>query len=387
MSLPQTPGGVGPSQLFWALEFDDPTPRAVVLAVMRYDVFSGSESNNNADNDMSDSDAPVTAHSYPYQMITSPDELSRGARLLESFRPHTRPASITSGKRSNPRTDWRPACPPPAPKIPREAIDQVVAEIISQGQAEFNKQWQELNELASSLIAQSNELWWQQEAQNVIFLVAKTTSNDLNTLRDQVKAEMGALLATSSTQTEKVHTFTEQISTALTKQWEDLTKVIKSETTTIGDGAKERFDQVNKELIKLYDWTKKSIDQEVQDRIASDKAVGEIAIAAVVKIKSLKRKQKESPALLGTASTKRQWQHQPDITLDLRETSELPPPPQSKKEPRNIPQPDKYDRSSTKLKPFLNDVANVFERMPITYDSATAKILYVAALLTGSAKQ
>jgi len=159
--------------------------------------------------------------------------------------------------------------------------------------------------LASSLIAQCNELRRQQEVQNAIFLVAKTTYNDLNTLRDQVKAGMGALLATSSSQTEKVHTLTEQLSTALTKQGEDLTKVIKSETTTIVDGAKERFDQVNEELIKLYEGTKTSIDQEVQDQIASNKAAGEIAIAAVAEIKSLKRKQKESPAPLGTASTKR----------------------------------------------------------------------------------
>jgi len=90
---------------------------------------------------------------------------------------------------------------------------------------------------------------------------------------------------------------------------------------------------------------------------------------------------------LGTASTKRQRQHQPDITLGLRETSEPPPPPRNKSEPWNIPQPDKYDGSSTKLKPFLNDVANVFERMPITYDLANDKILYVGALLTGSAKE
>jgi len=217
--------------------------------------------------------------------------------------------------------------------------------------------------------------------------VAKIIYNDLNTLRDQVKAKIEALLATSSTQTEKVHTLIKQISTALTKQWEDLTKVIKSETTTIVDGAKERFDQVNEELIKLYNWTKKSIDHEVQDQITSYKAIGEIAIAAVAEIKSLKRKQKESPAPLGTASTKRQRQHQPNITLDLRETSEPPPPPQNQKEPWNIPQPDKFDGSSTKLKPFLNDVANIFECMPITYRSANDKILYVAALLTGSTKQ
>ena len=90
---------------------------------------------------------------------------------------------------------------------------------------------------------------------------------------------------------------------------------------------------------------------------------------------------------MGTALTKRQRQHQPDITLDLRETFEPPLPPQTKKEPRNIPQPDKFDGSSTKLKPFLNNVANIFEHMPITYSSANGKILYVAGLLTGSAKQ
>jgi len=108
MSLPQTPGGAGPSQHFRALEFDDPTSRAVVPAVTRHEVFSGSESNNNAEDDMSDSDAPVTAHSYPYQMITFPDELSRGARFLESFHPRTRPASITSGRRSNPEPTGDP---------------------------------------------------------------------------------------------------------------------------------------------------------------------------------------------------------------------------------------------------------------------------------------
>jgi len=41
--------------------------------------------------------------------------------------------------------------------------------------------------------------------------------NNLNTLQDQVKAEIAALLATSSMQTKKVHTLTEQISGALTK--------------------------------------------------------------------------------------------------------------------------------------------------------------------------
>jgi len=76
MSLPETPGRAGPSQPFQALDFDEPTSRAIVPVVTRHDVFSGSESNNNTDHNMSDSDTPVTAHCYPYQMITSPDELS-----------------------------------------------------------------------------------------------------------------------------------------------------------------------------------------------------------------------------------------------------------------------------------------------------------------------
>ena len=72
--------------------------------------------------------------------------------------------------------------------------------------------------MASGLIAQSNKLRRQQEAQNTILLAAKTTYNDLNILRDQVKAKIAALLDTSSTQTEKVHTLTEQISSVRTKQ-------------------------------------------------------------------------------------------------------------------------------------------------------------------------
>jgi len=76
MSLPQTPSGAGHSRPFRALEFNDPIPRVVVPAVMRYHVFSVSQSNDNADDDMSDSDVPVTAHSYLHQMIISHEKLS-----------------------------------------------------------------------------------------------------------------------------------------------------------------------------------------------------------------------------------------------------------------------------------------------------------------------
>jgi len=88
---------------------------------------------------------------------------------------------------------------------------------------------------------------------------------------------------------------------------------------------------------------------------------------------------------LGTTSTKRQ-RPPPDTTRHSRQQSEIPPSPLSKKEPRNVPQPDKYDGSSAKLKAFLNNVATVFERMLVTYETANDKILYVGALLTDSAK-
>jgi len=88
---------------------------------------------------------------------------------------------------------------------------------------------------------------------------------------------------------------------------------------------------------------------------------------------------------LGTASTKRQ-RPPPDTTSHSYQQSEIPPPPLTKKEPRNVPQPDKYDGSSAKLKAFLNDIATVFERMPITYETTNDMILYVEALLTDSTK-
>ena len=117
---PQTPGGAGPSQPFRALEFDDPTPRAVVPRLPRSQLFSVSESNNDGDEDMSDSDPHVYSYTIP---PLSPDELSRDQRLTELLRPRSRPASITGGRRNNPRTDRRPPPPPPIPEIPREMID------------------------------------------------------------------------------------------------------------------------------------------------------------------------------------------------------------------------------------------------------------------------
>ena len=88
---------------------------------------------------------------------------------------------------------------------------------------------------------------------------------------------------------------------------------------------------------------------------------------------------------MGTASTQRQ-RSAPDTTRHSRQQSEIPQPPSTNKKARNVPQPDKYDGSSAKLKAFLNDVATVFERNPVTYETANDKTLYVGPLLMDSAK-
>ena len=76
----------------------------------------------------------------------------------------------------------------------------------------------------------------------------------------------------------------------------------------------------------------------------------------------------------------------PDITKHSRQQSEIPQLPPTTKESWNILQPDKYDGSLAKLKTFRNDVATVFEHMPVTYETANDKIHYVGTLLTDSAK-
>jgi len=164
-----------------------------------------------------------------------------------------------------------------------------------------------------------------------------------------------------------------------------MTNLLKTETTSIVEAARKDFKEVNDQLVQLHEWTKQKIEQETQDRINSDTTINEAGEAALKNIASRNRKLRDPEDPLGTASPKRQ-KPPPDTTRHFRPQSEIPPPPLTKKEPRNVTQPDKYNGSSAKLKAFLNDVATVFERMPVTYETAKDKILYVGALLTDSAK-
>jgi len=164
-----------------------------------------------------------------------------------------------------------------------------------------------------------------------------------------------------------------------------MTNLLKTETTSIVEAARKEFKEVNKQLVQLYEWTKKKIEQETQDQMNSDTTIKEAGEAALKNIASLKRKLIDPEDSLGTASTKGQ-RPPPDTTRNSCQQSEIPPPPLTNKEPRNIPQPDQYDGSWAKLKVFLSNVATVFERMPVTYETTNNKTLYVGTLLTDSAK-
>jgi len=164
-----------------------------------------------------------------------------------------------------------------------------------------------------------------------------------------------------------------------------MTNILKTKTTSIVEAACKEFKEVNEQLVQLHEWTKKKIEQATQDRINSDTTIKEAGEVALKNIASLKRKLRDPEKPLDTISTKRQ-RPPPDTTRHFHQQSEMPPPLLTKKEPRNVPQPDKYDGSSAKLKAFVNNIATVFERMPVTYETANDKILYVGALLTNSAK-
>jgi len=382
MSHTQTPGGEGSSQPFRHLEFDRITPRAVVRTVRR-----AQSDNESIDEPMSDSDAPVTKMWYAYQpahLTGSPDDLDIPTQFLREFVPW--PPSVTSCRGRNPRTERRPPPPPYASReVPQEAVAELLNEIVKQGRKECDKQRTELNELAAAIMSQATEVKKQQDAQNVIYVAARTLYEELKVLRQQVKAELESLQAETTSQSQQVTTVTERIADTLTKQWEGMTDLLKTETTSIVEAACKEFKEVNDQLVHLHKWTKKKIEQETQDRINSDTTIKKAGEAALKTIASLKRKLRDPEDPLGTASTKRQ-RPAPGTTRQSRQQSEIPQPPPTKKESRNVPQPDKYDGSSAKLKAFLNHVATVFECMPVTYETANDKILYVRALLTDSAK-
>ena len=306
----QTLSGEGSSQLFWHLEFDQIIPRVVFWTFQRPQSNTGS-----IDEPISDSNIPVTEIQYSYQqahLTGSPDNLEIPSQFLRPFIPW--PPSINSHRSLKPQTGRRP---PPTPQaswgVPEEGIDELLYEIVEQGRQEFNEQCTELNELAAASMSQATELKTQQDAQNVIHEAARTLYKELKVLRQQVKAELELLQPEITSQSQKVTTLTARIADTETNQWEGITNLLKTKTISVIEAAHKEFKEVNDQLEKLYEWTKKKIKQETQNQINSDTTIKEAREAAVKTIVSLKRKLRDLKDPLGTASTKRQ-RPDPDTT-------------------------------------------------------------------------
>ena len=76
---------------------------------------------------------------------------------------------------------------------------------------------------------------------------------ELKVLRQQVKTELELLQAKTTSQSDKVTTLTERIADTLTKQWEGMTDLLKTETTSILEAAYEEFKEVNDQLVHCYE--------------------------------------------------------------------------------------------------------------------------------------
>ena len=127
-----------------------------------------------------------------------------------------------------------------------------------------------------------------------------------------MKAELKLLQAETISQSKKVTTLTEGIADTLTKQWEGMTGLLKTETTSIIEAARKEFKEVNDQLLQLHEWTKKKIKQETQNRINSKTIIKEAGEAILKTNTSWKRKLRDPEYDLGTTSTKRQSITNPD---------------------------------------------------------------------------
>ena len=194
---------------------------------------------------MSDSDAPVTETQYSYQqahLTGSPDDLDIPTQFLREF--ILQPASITSCRSQNLQAGRWP--PPPAPwAVLQEAVDKLFNEILKQGKEEFEKQSTKLNERAAAIMSQATELKKQQDAQNIIYEALRTLYRELKILKQVVQAELELLQGENTSQSEKVKTLTGQIGHTLTKQWEGMTNLLSTETTSIVEAACKEFKEVS----------------------------------------------------------------------------------------------------------------------------------------------
>ena len=238
----------------------------------------------------------------------------------------------------------------------------------------------------------------QQEAHEQTYAAAKATYNELAKLRSEVEPEVAALKGQAEGQGAAVTTLTEGITQALKLQWEVLNSKLQDDTQKIINAARTEFDIVKTDLGKLQDWTQRAIKQQQDDRVEACEINKDATETLSNKVQTLRRKIQDFSASMVEdllPSPKRQRTSGQDLShffgpIDAP-TSAPPPLPlfatdsTDKKEPRNLPLPANFNRTSTKLKEFLSKVESPFERMPQTYGTTNDKILFIADLLTDGA--
>jgi len=124
---------------------------------------------------------------------------------------------------------------------------------------DFEAQRVEITKLTDALLAQAKTITDQQAAHKIIYDGAKTTYDELTTLRQQVKDEIAALKGEAAGQKEVVETLTDNIKAALEIQWEALIKMLGEKNDKIIGEVQEEFDQIKADLKSLHDWSQKAI--------------------------------------------------------------------------------------------------------------------------------
>jgi len=186
---------------------------------------------------------------------------------------------------------------------------------------EFEAQQVEITKLTDTLLAQAKTITDQQAAHKIIYDGAKTTYDELSTLRQQVEDEIAALKGEAAGQKKAVERLTDKIKTILVIQWEALIKKLGEENDEIIGEAQAKFDQIKADLKSLHNWSQKAIKQEQEHRLKSCENNKESIKNLDRTTTTIKRKLKD----LKNTTSKRKREISADIEQEIRR-HRFPPP-------------------------------------------------------------
>jgi len=260
------------------------------------------------------------AQSYEPQADDSPDPLTFPLGLMHrSGAPRLRnaPGSTTSSRQQVDTREYRRR----RTALPQEQYKELLAAIIQDGKMEFEAQRVEITNFTDALLAQAKTITEEQAAHKIIYDGAKTTYDELTTLRQQVKDEIAALKGEAAGQKEAVETLTDKIKAALVIQWEALIKKLGEKNDKIIGEAQAEFDQIKADLKSLQDWSGKAIKQEQDDRSKSCENNKESNETLDRTTTTIKRKLKD----LDNTTSKRKRGISADIEEEIRRHRTPPP--------------------------------------------------------------